>query len=65
LSVIASASLWLPCLASPPTSSTRQARLRQKDLAVFATSVPVLALADELAALHRRAMLSPDYLQIS
>src|SRR5271157_90675 len=65
LPAIASASLWLPCPAFPPTSSARQARLRQKDLAGSATSVPALALADESAALHRRAMLLPDYLQIS
>src|ERR1017187_7665410 len=65
LPAIASASLWLPYPASPPTSSVRQARLRQKDLAVSATSVPALALADELAALHRRAMRLQDYLQIS
>jgi hypothetical protein len=65
LPVIVSASLWLPCPAFLPTSSAGQARLRQKDLAVFATSVPAWALADELAALHRRATLSPDYSQIS
>src|SRR5713226_4641084 len=65
LPAIASASLWLPGPAFPPTSSARQARLRQKDLAASATSVPALALADELAALHRRAMRSPNYLQIS
>src|ERR1019366_8188019 len=65
LPAIASASLWLPYPAFPPTSSTRPARLRQKDLAVSATSVPALALADEWAALHRSAMLLPDYIQIS